>query len=594
MKVLLTGAFGNIGSSTLEELLRQGHRVTCFDLPTKANIKKARRLGNKIDMIWGDVRNRKDVADAILGQDAVIHLAAIIPPRSELDPEYAEQVNVTGTRNVVEALKSTSNPARLVFSSSVSVFGRKFSTPPPRTVDESIEPSDNYSRHKILCEEMIRSSGLRWAILRFPAVPPLVSLQMDPIMFDIALHTRIEFLHTRDAGLALANAVSSDEVLGKILLMGGGSRCQFEYCDYVGKTLDAAGIGRLPSEAFGSEPFYTDWVDSSESESLLFYQRHTYTDYLREFSGNLGFKRFIIPFFRPFIRRALLRCSPYMPPGAASGRKSSEYWRDKVVIVTGASSGIGEACARRLAHEGLRVALVARRKERLDEIAKAIYLQGGEAMAVSADLTVEDERIRVIEEVRENWGRIDVLVNNAGFAWYGYGADMPWDVASKMIDLNVKALVHMTLLVIKRMRSYNSGHVINVSSIAGSFPQQGTMLYSATKSFVDSFSTVLYRETRGTNVHASCIKPGAVSTELFDNARQDPTSLPIPAEGMAVSVERVVNRIWSLMNRPRRRVFVPALLWIIPWVEQLFGWFIDKLGALLLKHSANTAKVQVK
>lgn len=255
MKVLLTGAFGNIGSSTLDELLKQGHRVTCFDLPTKANIKKAKRLGNKIDMFWGDVRNRKDVADAVQGQDVVIHLAAIIPPRSEQDPEYAEQVNVSGTHNVVEALKASSNPVNLVFSSSVSVFGRKFSTPPPRTVDDPIEPSDNYSRHKILCEEMIRTSGLGWTILRFPAVPPLSNLEMDPIMFDIALHTRIEFLHTRDAGLALANAVTSEESRGKILLMGGGSDCQFEYCDYVGKTLEALGVGRMPCEAFSSEPF---------------------------------------------------------------------------------------------------------------------------------------------------------------------------------------------------------------------------------------------------------------------------------------------------------------------------------------------------
>jgi short-subunit dehydrogenase len=594
MKVLLTGAFGNIGTNTIEALRQQGHQVTAFDLPTKANIKSAKRFKNKIKICWGDIRLRRDIAAALLGQDVVIHLAAIIPPDSERNPERAEEVNIGGTHNLLEAAKGRANPPKLIFSSSVSVFGCKFDCPPPRTVEDSLEPSDNYSRHKIVCEEMIKSSGIRWAILRFPAVPSLRSMGIDPIMFEISLSTRIEFLHPKDAGLALANAVSSDDVWGKILLMGGGKEAQFEYCDYVGRTLESVGIGRLPSEAFGCRPFYTDWMDTSESQRILQYQHHTFDDYLLEFKANLGLKGHFIPLVRPLIRRSLLRRSPYMPPGADSGRKGSGYWKDKVALVTGASSGIGEATARRLAHEGLKVALVARRKDRLLELAERIRSQGGQSLVIAADLTREDERSRVVDEIRAAWGKIDVLINNAGFAWYGFGADMPWDVASRMIELNVKAAVHFTLLVIRRMRAYNSGHVINVSSIAGSFPQQGIMLYGATKAFIDSFTTSLYRETRGSNVHVSVIKPGAVKTELYRVAENDPTSLSIPAEGLAVSAEKVVNSIWGLLNRPRRRVFVPALLRVVPWIEYCFGWFIDKLGPLLLRRAMSPAKTFAK
>lgn len=594
MKVLLTGAFGNIGSNTVRELLNRGHEVTCFDVRNKQTMMVWRRFKDKVRIIWGDIRNREDVAIAVQGQEVVLHLAAIIPPTSERSPRLAEEVNIGGTRNIVEAIKGIDNPPRLIFTSSYSVFGKKFHEPPPRTINDTLQPTDNYSRHKIICEEIIQDSGLAWSILRCPAMPSLESMNADPIMFEFALDTRIEILDPRDAGLALANAVTSDEVWGRILLLGGGKECQLTYCEYVGRTLEAVGIGRLPSEAFGSEPAYFDWVDTAESERILRYQRYDLDDYLKAFRANLGIKRYFIPLLRPFIRTSLLKGSRFLPPGLEWGYRRTPYWEGKVALVTGASSGIGEATARMLAAKGLRVALVARRKERLEDVAAQITRQGGEAIAISADLCSESERMRIIEEVREKWGKVDVLINNAGVAWYGYGADMPWDVASRMIELNVSALVHLTMLVIRRMRSYNSGHIINVSSIAGSFPQQGTMLYSASKSFVDSFSTVLYREMRGTNVHVSSIKPGAVTTELFQVADNNPTSLPIPAEGMAVSVESVVKRIWGLLNRPRRLAYVPRFLWVVPWVEALFGWFIDLLGPILLRRSAGHARAEAK
>jgi NAD(P)-dependent dehydrogenase (short-subunit alcohol dehydrogenase family) len=155
MRVLLTGAFGNVGQSALEELLRQGHQVRCFDLRTKANERAARRYGDRIEVMWGDLRRPEDVARAVEGRDVVVHLAFIIPKlsatgiESEARPDLAYQVNVEGTCNLIEAMKAQPRPPRLVFSSSLHVYGRTQDQPPPRRADDPVCPLEHYSRHKV-------------------------------------------------------------------------------------------------------------------------------------------------------------------------------------------------------------------------------------------------------------------------------------------------------------------------------------------------------------------------------------------------------------------------------------------------------------
>ncbi len=316
MKVLLTGAFGNVGQSALAELLRQGHPVRCFDLRTKANERAARRWGDRIEVMWGDLRNPEDVARAVEGQDVVVHLAFIIPKlsatgiESEMRPDLAYQVNVAGTRHLIEAMKAQPRPPRLVFSSSLHVYGQTQEQPPPRRADDPVNPTEHYSRHKVLCERMIRESGLEWVILRFGAVFPL-AMRPDPGMFDVPLENRMEFVHTRDVGLAIANAVSHPEVWGKVLLIGGGPRCQFHFGEMAARILEAMGVGMLPREAFSPIPFCTDWLDTEESQRLLQYQQRTLDDYIRDMVAVLGFRRHLIRAFRPLVRWWLLRQSPY-------------------------------------------------------------------------------------------------------------------------------------------------------------------------------------------------------------------------------------------------------------------------------------------
>ena len=317
MKVLLTGAFGNVGTSTLKELIHQGYTVRCFDLRTPANVRVARKFKGQVEVMWGDLRRPKDVARAVRDQEVVVHLAFIIPKlsatgvESEERPDWAREINVGGTRNLLEAMEALPQSPKIIFASSYHVYGQTQDQPPPRTVADPVQPTEHYAQHKIECEGMIQASGLEWAILRLSAALPL-AMQLDPGMFDVPLSNRMEFVHTRDVGLAIANAISSQDVWGKVLLIGGGPRCQYTYREIAGQVLDAMGVGMLPQEAFGSTPFATDWVDTTESQRLLNYQRRDLGHYVREMRARLGCRRHLIQLFRPIVRHWLLSKSPYL------------------------------------------------------------------------------------------------------------------------------------------------------------------------------------------------------------------------------------------------------------------------------------------
>ncbi len=586
MKVLLTGAFGNVGISTLDELLRQGQAVRCFDLRTAVNERTARRYAGRIEVTWGDLRVPADVAAAVAGVDVVLHVAFIIPKmshtgiESELRPDFAEAVNVGGTRNLIAAMEAQPVPPRLVFTSSLHVYGRTQHLAPPRTVAETPHPIEHYARHKIQCEEMIRASGLDWAILRLAATLPL-ALKLDPGMFDVPLDNRMEYVHTRDVGLALANAVRSDAIWGKTLLIGGGARCQHIFGDMVARIVGAMGLEMFPREAFATVPFATDWLDTEESQRLLGYQTRTLDDYTRDMTRLLGPRLPLVRVFKSIVGRSLIAQSPHWRRHLAKQRASE--WAGKTALITGASSGIGAAVARKLAHRGVKVVLVARRADRLELLADEIRRDGGEAHVIVADLADDGALAGLLAQARTQAGAIDILVNNAGFGWYGYGVDMPWSVAREMIQTNMMALAHLTLLVLREMQARGSGHIINISSISGSLPEQGTAMYSATKSFVDNFTTALYRELHGNAVRVSLVRPGPVQTEFYDRAANQPDGRRIPGERFAITPERVAARVITLLQRPQRVAYVPSWLRVVPWVEPVFGWIIDLIGPALLR-----------
>ncbi len=256
-----------------------------------------------------------------------------------------------------------------------------------------------------------------------------------------------------------------------------------------------------------------------------------------------------------------------------------------IAVVTGASSGIGEAAALQLSAAGFHLVLIARRRDRLEKLQSKLRKSGGPADIICSDLSQEESCSAIADKVKNIGSPIEVLLNNAGFGWYGFGDEMPWSVAKDMLAVNVQAVTSLTLQFLPEMKRNNRGHIINVGSIVASIPSQGVALYGATKAFLDGFTTSLYRELVSTGVNVSVVRTGAVRTPFFNKVALQPESGVIPLQGLAVRPETVARRILELLKKPRRAIYVPRLLWVVPWIEMYFGWLIDRLGPRMLRSS---------
>ncbi|MGH2923618.1 MAG: SDR family oxidoreductase [Solirubrobacterales bacterium] len=186
----------------------------------------------------------------------------------------------------------------------------------------------------------------------------------------------------------------------------------------------------------------------------------------------------------------------------------------KVAAITGASSGIGTATAELLAAEGAKVALIARRHDRLVELAKRIEGDGGEALAIEADVADHGKVEAIVGRIAGQWERLDILVNNAGVMLLGPvdGADVEeW---RRMIDINLLGLLYCTREAIPVMRDSGGGHIVNLSSVAGRTAHLGSAVYNMTKWGVVGFSEALRQEALHSNIRVTCVEPGYVATEL--------------------------------------------------------------------------------
>ena len=233
---------------------------------------------------------------------------------------------------------------------------------------------------------------------------------------------------------------------------------------------------------------------------------------------------------------------------------------DTVALVTGASSGIGHATARRLAEHGAAVALVARRADRLEALAEEVRGAGGTALVVEADVTdraaAEDAVRRTVDEL----GRLDVLVNNAGVMLLGPIVDAPVEEWERMVALNVLGLTYCThaalphLLAAAEDSGRGCADVVNVSSVAGRVARAGTGVYNATKHAVGAFSESLRQEVTQRHVRVSLVEPGAVDTELAGHNREEVLGqIAKRFEGVErLESEDVADAIAWLVTRPRR------------------------------------------
>jgi len=289
MRLLITGAFGNIGREALRELRRRGHEVRTLGHPRKTSLRLAYQY--RAEPLWGEVNDAEMVWRAVRGQDAVIHLAAVHGPEADADPGRARTVNLEGTQRLMSAMNAQPRPPWLVFASCLEQRGP--------------------NHHKPACEQEIRASRLQWSILRFGAIPSLLG-EPDASLFERPLDQRVEWLHPSDAGLAIANALDGPDIWGKTLRVAGGPRCEILYRDYVRRALDAMGIGMLPDDAFAKAPA-AGVVGGDDAAPLLRHQRHSQDDMLAEIEDRVGAQRYVNRIFRFRARKQALRLSRYWP-----------------------------------------------------------------------------------------------------------------------------------------------------------------------------------------------------------------------------------------------------------------------------------------
>ena len=304
MKILVTGAFGNIGSMLLDELLPRGHEITAFDLNNAANKKVQKKYKEKIKTVWGDICDKDSLRTHIKGKDAVVHFAALIPPFTETRPEIAQKVNVDGTRHVLELISEEDGEPVLVYTSSFAVYGHSQDLPPPRTVDCPMQATDNYSRHKIECEQMITAHNKPWCILRIGACFDTRNRHIEKstirMMLDTKADSRIEYIHPADVATAAANAIERKEAHNKLHLIGGGKSCQITQMEMINTLMGAAGI-TVSEKDFGDELFYSDWLDTAESQRILEFQNHSFNTLKEDLFDSL---RLLRPLVRPVSRVA--------------------------------------------------------------------------------------------------------------------------------------------------------------------------------------------------------------------------------------------------------------------------------------------------
>jgi NADP-dependent 3-hydroxy acid dehydrogenase YdfG len=193
----------------------------------------------------------------------------------------------------------------------------------------------------------------------------------------------------------------------------------------------------------------------------------------------------------------------------------------QVVAVTGASSGIGEATALACARAGAAVALAARRTDRIDALAGRIAGEGGRAIAVTADVGEEEQANAFIQRAHAELGRLDVLVNNAGVMLLGPIENAPTEEWRRMIHANVYGVLYCTHAALPLMHEQQSGHIVNVSSVAGRVARAGSAVYNLTKWGVGAFSEALRQEAVEMGVRVTLIEPGAVATELAEHNRPE-------------------------------------------------------------------------
>jgi len=327
-RVLLTGASGTVGKETFKELLKKAdeYDISLFLRESRKNKKLFKPYYGKVKIFWGTLQNYEEVKEAVNGQEVVIHMAAALPDVAFKKPELVVSTNVDGTQNVLKAMLSQQNHPKIIYTSSVQVYGDRRKNPIIKISDPIKHNSEDvYGSTKIKAEELIKNSKLEYCIFRVSYVTSTNIIKLRPIMFFIALDTKVEIIDAKDVGLALINAIDSNKIWNKIFNLGGGKKCQIEFKDNLNDMFEIMGFGKnfLPDEAFSKNHSHCGFFDAQEMgeiQNILGFQRFSLEDFYEEVKQWIGIKRHLIPLVKPILRWYILRKSEFY----------KEYKRNKI------------------------------------------------------------------------------------------------------------------------------------------------------------------------------------------------------------------------------------------------------------------------
>ena len=252
---------------------------------------------------------------------------------------------------------------------------------------------------------------------------------------------------------------------------------------------------------------------------------------------------------------------------------------NKVIIITGASSGIGRATALALAAQQANLVLVARREKLLRELEDQVRKAGGTAISMTLDLREKANVETMIHSSRDQLGRIDILINNAAFGFYGSVENTPQAVVREIFDLNFEAPLLACQLAIPIMRSEGGGHIINISSVAGKRGLPMTGIYCATKFALHGLSEALRVEVKDMGIDVSIINPAATDTEFGDNVRRMEAAAKFKAVGHIQSAEEVAAAIVGCIRDPKTEVYPYRKSRALVWANAISPSLVDKIMA---------------
>ena len=276
--MLITGGAGSVGRQLAGMFLAEGRPVRIFDLPFM-DFSGLEDEPN-VEIVKGDITDKESVYEAVRNVGGILHLAALLPPASERDRDKTFAVNVEGTRNIVEALKSHGSKATLVFTSSISTYGDTSKESDPIKITQPQNAIDIYAESKIAGEKVLIGSGVNFVILRIASIAVPAFLE-PPEPWPFTSDQRVEMVHRDDVADAIKSSVGTAEAVGNVFNIAGGSTWRLAGKNYVEDFFNFMGAP-VEMAVYREEPGWNDWYDTVESQKILNYQNRSYDFYSGE------------------------------------------------------------------------------------------------------------------------------------------------------------------------------------------------------------------------------------------------------------------------------------------------------------------------